>query len=62
MSIRLIAKDLYELIRKVETLEKELENTPYEHQSDMKDELRKLLAEKNRMRKVLEGCKDPRRP
>jgi|GEM_PF-1203615 len=58
MSIRLIAKDLYELIRKVENLEKEIDNTPYENQSDMKDQLRKLRAEKNHMRKVLEGCKD----
>ncbi|MCF8128590.1 MAG: hypothetical protein K9N10_08745 [Deltaproteobacteria bacterium] len=60
MSIRLIAKDLYELIRKVENLEKEIDNTPYENRSDMKDQLRKLRAEKNHMRKVLEGCKDPK--
>jgi protein-arginine kinase activator protein McsA len=60
MSIRLIAKDLYELIRKVENLEKEIDDTPYENQSDMKDQLRKLRAKRNHMRKVLEGCKDPK--
>ena len=60
MSIRLIAKDLYQLIREVEHLETQIRNTPYEHQSDMKDRLRKLKAERNRMRKVLEGCKDPK--
>lgn len=58
MSIRLIAKDLYQLIREVEHLETQIQNTPYENQSDMKDRLRKLRAERNRMRKVLEGCKD----
>ncbi|HKI48471.1 MAG TPA: hypothetical protein VKA69_04040 [Desulfobacteria bacterium] len=60
MSIRLIAKDLYELIRKVENLEREIDDTPYENRSGMKDQLRKLRAEKNHMRKVLEGCKDPK--
>ncbi len=58
MSIRLIAKDLYELIRKVERLEKKIDETPYKNQSGMKDQLRKLRAERDRMRKVLEGCKD----
>jgi len=60
MSIRLIAKDLYQLICEVEKLEKEIDRTPYENQADMKDQLRKLRAEKNRMQKVLEGCKDPK--
>jgi hypothetical protein len=60
MSIRLIAKDLYQLIREVEALEKKICDTPYEKQADLKDQLRKLLAERNRMRKVLEGCKDPK--
>ena len=60
MSIRLIAKDLYQLIRQVESLEKKIDRTPYEKQADMKDELRKLRAEKNRMQRVLEGCKDPK--
>ncbi len=58
MSIRLIAKDLYRLIREVEDLEKKIEQTPYEKQSEMKDRLRKMRAERERMRKVLEGCKD----
>lgn len=60
MSIRLIAKDLYQLILEVEALEKKIDHTPYENQGEMKDQLRKLLAERNRMRKVLEGCKDPK--
>ena len=60
MSIRMIAKDLYQLIRDVERLEKQIHNTPYEDQGDMKDRLRKLRAERNRMQKVLEGCKEPK--
>jgi regulator of replication initiation timing len=60
MGIRLIAQDLYELIRQVEALEKQIDHTPYESQADMKDQLRKLLAERNRMRRVLEGCKEPK--
>jgi hypothetical protein len=60
MSIQLIAKDLYQLIREVENLEKKIDDTPYENQGEMKDQLRKLLAERNRMRRVLEGCKEPK--
>ena len=60
MSIRLIAQDLYQLIRRVEELEKQIEHTPYENQGEMKDQLRKLLAERDRMRNVLNGCKDPK--
>ena len=60
MGIRLIAQDLYALIRQVEALEKQIDHTPYENQGEMKDQLRKLLAERNRMRKVLEGCKEPK--
>jgi hypothetical protein len=60
MSIRLIAKKLYQPIREVENLEKQIDDTPYENQGEMKDQLRKPFAEKNRIRKVLEGCKDPK--
>jgi len=60
MSIQLIAKELYQLIREVENLEKKIDDTPYENQGKMKDQLRKLLAERNRMRRVLEGCKEPK--
>jgi hypothetical protein len=60
MSIRLSAKKLYQPIREVENLEKQIDDTPYENQGEMKDQLRKPFAEKNRMRKVLEGRKDPK--
>jgi len=60
MGIRLIAKDLYQLIREVERLEKQIDHTPYEKHAGLKEQLRKLRAERNHMRKVLEGCKDPK--
>ncbi|OQX10402.1 MAG: hypothetical protein BWK80_45775 [Desulfobacteraceae bacterium IS3] len=58
MSIRLIAKDLYQLIREVEQLEKQIENAPVEKREEMADRLRKLKAERDRMRRILDGTKD----
>ncbi len=58
MSIRLIAKDLYQLIREVEQLEKEIETAPFEKREKMEDRLRKLKSERNRMRQILDGSKD----
>jgi hypothetical protein len=58
MSIRLIAKDLYRLLREAEELEKQIQNAPLEKQDKLKDELRKLKAERDRMRKILDGSKD----
>jgi hypothetical protein len=58
MSIRLIAKDLYGLIREVEQLEKQIENAPFEKREEMTDRLRKLKSERDRMRRILDGSKD----
>lgn len=58
MSIRLIARDLYRLIGEVEQLKQKIVETPDEKQADLKEQLRKLKAERNRMKGVLEGCKD----
>ncbi len=59
MSIRLIARDLYRLHQEVERLEKELkEAPPAARRGELEDQLRKKRAERERMRKVLEGCKD----
>ena len=65
MSIRMIARDLYRLGQKVEELEKEMVNACGERRDEMEDRLRKLRAERDRVRKILEGSKeDPicRRP
>ncbi len=57
MSIRMIAKDLYQLIREVEEIEKQLKDAPVEKQDELKDQLRKVRAERERMRRMLDGEK-----
>ena len=57
MSIRMIAQDLYQLIREVEEIEGQIKNAPAEKQDMLKDRLRKVKAERNRMRRALDGEK-----
>jgi hypothetical protein len=58
MSVRLIAKDLYRIIREVETLEKQIETSPPQKREALEDQLRTLKAERNQMRRILDGSKD----
>ena len=58
MSIKLIAQDLYRLIREVEELEERIRNSPFEKREIMKDDLRKLKADRDRMRRILDGKKE----
>lgn len=58
MSISLIARDLYRLIREVSELEKLIDGAPLERQEDMTNELRKVKAERDRLRRVLDGSKE----
>ena len=58
MSIRLIARDLYHLIRKVSELEKQIDDAPLERQEALTDELRKAKVERDRLRRVLDGSKE----
>ncbi|MEE8553643.1 MAG: hypothetical protein V3S72_10110 [Desulfobacterales bacterium] len=58
MPIKMIARELYLLLREVEKTEKELKNAPLEKHLYIKDKLRKIKAERNRMRAILEGKKD----
>ena len=58
MPIKMIARELYLLLREVERIEKELKNAPLEKHEEIKDNLRKIKAERNRMRAILEGKKD----
>ena len=63
--IRMIARDLYVLQRKVVELEERQKILPKEERASVEDRLRKLRAERDRMKKVLEGNKEPpscRRP
>ena len=58
MSIRLIAQELYQLIKEVEILEKRIREAAPEKKESLQFELLKLKAERNRMRDMLEGSKD----
>ena len=59
MSIRLIAKELYAVQQELERLEDQVRSAPPEKQEAMKDRLRKLKAQRHRIRKVLDGAKEP---
>ena len=59
MSIQMIARDLYRLHQEVEKLEDQLENTPLMERDEIKEKLRKLRAERDNMRRMLDGAKDP---
>ena len=58
MPIRMIAQELYRLIQEMERLEKKLKDVPFEKQAKIKDQLRKIKAEKNRVHAILEGKKE----
>ncbi|HIC90872.1 MAG TPA: hypothetical protein EYP21_02175 [Syntrophaceae bacterium] len=59
MSIRFLARDLYQVHQEVERLEKQLETASPEQRIELEDNLRKLRAQRNRLRRALEGCKEP---
>jgi hypothetical protein len=58
MSIRLIALDLYRLTKEVEKLEREIKNVSEEKKPGLEQKLRQLKAERNTMKKILEGKKE----
>jgi hypothetical protein len=55
----MIAKDLYRLQQEVESLEERLKSAPHEEKAEIKDMLRKTKTEHNRMRRILDGSKEP---
>ena len=55
MSSRMLARDLYRLHREVEQLEKELQNAPEPAKGRIKERLRKARAEKEELRRILDG-------
>jgi hypothetical protein len=59
MTIRLIAKELYALRREVEELEKRLESASSENKDRLEEQLRRVRAERDRMKRLIEGHKDP---
>lgn len=60
MSIRLIAMELYRLIKDVEILGKKIEKAPFEKKEALIAQLRKIKAERDRMRRMLDGEKTAR--
>ena len=59
MSIRMLARDLYDLEKEVERLEKELNSAPLKERPELKDRLRKVKADRDKLRRALEGSKEP---
>ena len=60
MSIRLLAVELYRVMKEVEDLEKQLESLPSmaPEREKLEDLLRKARAERDRVRAMVEGAKD----
>jgi hypothetical protein len=58
MSVRLIAKDLYRLIGVAEKLNKEIQTASPANREELLDQLRKVKAERDHLRRALEGRKD----
>ena len=58
MSIRLLAQDLYRFQSEVERLEKELAAAPIEKRSQIEAALRKAKAQKESLRRALDGQLD----
>jgi hypothetical protein len=60
MSIRLIALELYGIMKEVEALERQIQELPPHKQTasaTLQEKLRKAKAEQERIRKILEGAK-----
>jgi len=55
MSIRLIARELYQLRQKVEKLERERKSTPFELRVEMDRRIQKAREELRQMQKILDG-------
>ena len=54
----MIAKDLYRLEKEVEKLEAALKQVPAEERPKLQDNLRKVRAERDRIRAMLDGSKE----
>jgi hypothetical protein len=58
MSIRLLARDLYRLQQDVDKLEKQLAEAPFDQQDPILARLNAARAERDRLRRALDGQKD----
>jgi hypothetical protein len=58
MSVRMIARDLYRLQQEVDRLETQLKVCPPAKREDLEDQLRKARAERDQVKRLLEGSKE----
>ena len=58
MSVRMIARDLYRLQQEVDRLESQLKACPRPKRVEFEEELRKARAERDRVKRMLEGTKE----
>ena len=58
MSVRMIARDLYRLQQEVDKLESRLKAYSLAKREELEDQLRKARAEKDRVKRLLEGSKE----
>jgi hypothetical protein len=58
MSVRMIARDLYRLKREVDRLETQLKVCPPATREELEDQLRKARAERDRVKRMLDGAKE----
>ena len=58
MTIRGIARELYRLQQQVEKLQKALQIASRAKQADIEQQLRKVKAERDRLRRILDGQLD----
>ena len=55
----MIARDLYRLRRKVEELEEQLSVVSKDQKASVENQIYKITAKRNRMKKILDGNKEP---
>jgi len=62
MSIRMVAVELYRVMKQIEEFEEKLDSlsTGSKERLELDRELKKARAEKDRLKKMLEGAKDVR--
>jgi hypothetical protein len=58
MSIRFIAKDYYQALKRVEQLAAEFASAPMDKKPRIEEKLRKATAEKIHLRRILDGAID----
>jgi hypothetical protein len=55
----MIAKEFYMLQQEADSLERDLKSASPEEQEELEEQLRKARAERDRMRRLVEGNKEP---